>query len=54
MRYASGKQVNTKRHGTGLIDETTWEQGLRDLESAAQLDGIFSYTFFRAVGQRTQ
>jgi SAM-dependent methyltransferase len=38
----------------GLIEANTWDQGIRDLENAAQLDGTFCYTFFRAVGQRTQ
>lgn len=31
----------------GLIDATTWEKGIRDLEQAAEPEGTFCYTFFR-------
>ncbi|MCC7146987.1 MAG: methyltransferase domain-containing protein [Phycisphaeraceae bacterium] len=34
----------------GLVDETTWDQGIADLYRTAQDDGTFSYTFFKAVG----
>jgi SAM-dependent methyltransferase len=33
----------------GLIDEPTWDQGIADLYRAAEPDGTFCYTFFKAV-----
>jgi ubiquinone/menaquinone biosynthesis C-methylase UbiE len=36
----------------GLIDEATWAAGLRDLRRAAEIDGTFCYTFFKAVALR--
>jgi len=33
----------------GLIDEATWDQGLRDLHRTTEPDGVFCYTFFKAV-----
>jgi SAM-dependent methyltransferase len=38
--------------GQGLIDAASWSQGIRDLRRAADDDGTFCYTFFRAVAQR--
>ena len=38
--------------GQGLIDRETWVQGVRDLYRAAEADGTFCYTFFKAVGLR--
>ena len=36
--------------GQGLIDEESWAAGIRDLYRAAEDDGTFCYTFFKAVG----
>jgi len=36
--------------GRGLIDQATWDAGIRDLYRAAEPDGTFCYTFFKAVG----
>jgi protein-L-isoaspartate O-methyltransferase len=36
----------------GLIDDATFAQGVRDLHRTAQLDGVFCYTFFKAVAER--
>ena len=33
----------------GLIDEAAWDQGLRDLHRTTAPDGVFCYTFFKAV-----
>ncbi len=33
----------------GLIDEAAWEQGIRDLDRTTEPDGVFCYTFFKAV-----
>ena len=33
----------------GLAGEETFDQGIRDLERTAQPDGVFCYTFFKAV-----
>lgn len=34
----------------GIIDEKLFEQGIRDLYRSAESDGVFCYTFFKAVG----
>ena len=36
----------------GLVDERTWEQGIRDLYRATAPDGAFCYTFFKATALR--
>lgn len=33
----------------GLVDDTAWEQGIRDLHRTTEPDGVFCYTFFKAV-----
>lgn len=34
----------------GIIDVETFDQGIRDLYRCAEDDGVFCYTFFKAVG----
>ena len=36
----------------GLIDEATWERGIRGLRAATGPEGIFCYTFFKGVGRK--
>ena len=36
----------------GLMDRASWAAGIRDLHRAAEHDGTFCYTFFKAVGLR--
>jgi SAM-dependent methyltransferase len=38
--------------GLGLMDEESWAAGIKDLYRAAEDDGTFCYTFFKAVGLR--
>jgi SAM-dependent methyltransferase len=38
--------------GQGLIDAASWAAGIRDLRRAAEGDGTFCYTFFKAVARR--
>jgi SAM-dependent methyltransferase len=38
--------------GEGLIDAASWSAGIRDLRRAADDDGTFCYTFFKAVASR--
>ena len=33
----------------GLIDETAWNKGIRDLHRSAGPDGVFCYTFFKGT-----
>lgn len=33
----------------GLIDEAAWNRGIRDLDRTTEPDGVFCYTFFKAV-----
>lgn len=37
---------------TGLIDQATFDQGIKDLYRTMEADGVFCYTFFKAVAQR--
>lgn len=36
----------------GLIEETTWDEGIRALYRTAESDGTFCYTFFKATGRK--
>lgn len=40
--------VRNQAIGQGLISEREWDQGIRDLEAAAEPCGTFCYTFFQA------
>lgn len=35
----------------GIIDQAAFDQGIRDLYRTAETDGIFCYTFFKAVAE---
>ncbi|MFZ5864640.1 MAG: class I SAM-dependent methyltransferase [Thermodesulfobacteriota bacterium] len=35
-----------------LVDEEAFEKGIRDLYRTAELDGVFCYTFFKAIGYK--
>jgi hypothetical protein len=37
---------------TGLTDAGTFDQGIRALYRTAERDGVFCYTFFKAVGEK--
>ncbi|KQC10388.1 MAG: methyltransferase type 11 [Smithella sp. SDB] len=34
----------------GIIEEKVFDQGIRDLYRTAEADGVFCYTFFKAIG----
>jgi len=36
----------------GLVDNETWEKGVRDLYRTTEKDGTFCYTFFKATGKK--
>ena len=44
--------VRTPSLEDGLIDRQTFDQGIRDLYRTAEPDGVFCYTFFKAVAQK--
>jgi ubiquinone/menaquinone biosynthesis C-methylase UbiE len=44
--------VRERSLAAGLIDEETWEKGIRDLYRTAEVDGTFCYAFFKAVARR--
>lgn len=45
--------VREEALGQGMIDESTWEKGIRDLHAVEEReDGVFCYTFFKGVGER--
>jgi hypothetical protein len=35
-----------------LISEPDFDRGIRDLYRTTEIDGVFCYTFFKAVGKR--
>ena len=37
---------------TGMIDRASWEKGIADLYRTAEVDGVFCYTFFKAVARK--
>ena len=36
----------------GLINETTFDDGIKGLYRTAEEDGVFCYTFFKAIGTK--
>ena len=36
----------------GLIEQQVFEQGIKDLYRTAEADGVFCYTFFKAIGNK--
>jgi SAM-dependent methyltransferase len=36
----------------GLIDETTFDEGIKGLYRTTEVDGVFCYTFFKATAQK--
>lgn len=36
----------------GLIDENIFDEGVRGLYRTTEIDGVFCYTFFKAVAQK--
>lgn len=38
----------------GMMDAETWHKGIADLYRTAEDDGVFCYTFFKAVGYRPE
>jgi SAM-dependent methyltransferase len=36
--------------GKGMMDPAEWEQGIQDLYRTCEPDGVFCYTFFKAIG----
>jgi SAM-dependent methyltransferase len=44
--------VGPRAVAEGLIDQATWDRGIRDLYRTARPDGTFCYCFFKAIGRR--
>jgi SAM-dependent methyltransferase len=44
--------VREQALSAGLIDAPAWKQGIADLEASAGADGVFCYTFFKAVASK--
>jgi ubiquinone/menaquinone biosynthesis C-methylase UbiE len=42
--------VREQALGSRIIDEKNWEKGIADLYRTSENDGVFNYTFFKAVG----
>jgi hypothetical protein len=36
----------------GIIDQRSMEKGIQDLYRTAEQDGVFCYTFFKAIGSK--
>jgi len=43
------KGVRDRALAAGLIDRRAWEKGIADLKACARSNGVFCYTFFKAV-----
>jgi len=43
--------VRDEALAAGIIDAATFDKGIRDLNRAAEADGVFCYTFFKGVGK---
>ena len=41
--------VRSQALARGLIDPDSWDKGIRDLYRTTEADGVFCYTFFKAV-----
>ncbi len=37
----------------GIIDQATFDQGISDLYRTAEADGVFCYTFFKAIAVKS-
>jgi len=44
--------VRDQALAAGLVDAAAWARGPAGLRRAAEPDGVFCYTFFKAVGLR--
>jgi SAM-dependent methyltransferase len=44
--------VREQALAAGLVDAATWARGIAGLQRAARPDGVFCYTFFKAVAVR--
>jgi SAM-dependent methyltransferase len=44
--------VREQAIGRSLVDDETWEKGIRDLYRTTEQDGTFCYTFFKATGNK--
>jgi trans-aconitate methyltransferase len=44
--------VGERAIAEGLIDERTWQRGIRGLYRTAEPDGTFCYTFFKAMARK--
>jgi SAM-dependent methyltransferase len=44
--------VGEKAVQNGLIDNQSFEQGIKDLYRTSEPDGVFSYTFFKGFGRK--
>ena len=36
-----------------IVDQTIFDKGIKDLYRTTEADGIFCYTFFKAIGTKT-
>jgi protein-L-isoaspartate O-methyltransferase len=46
--------VRDEALAAGLIDEASWDRGIDGLTRTAAVDGVFCYTFFKALGLRPE
>ena len=53
--HSHGAGVRKQALARGMIDEATWEAGIRDLhETGTAPHGVFCYTFFKGVGVKSR
>jgi SAM-dependent methyltransferase len=46
--------VRDKALNAGLIDADNFDQGIRDLYRTTHVDGVFCYTFFKAIARKSE
>ncbi|MHB0947315.1 MAG: class I SAM-dependent methyltransferase [Sedimentisphaerales bacterium] len=44
--------VEKEAQSASIIDAADWKKGIQDLYRTTELDGVFCYTFFKAVGYK--
>lgn len=44
--------VRDQSLGSGMIDEASWEKGIKDLYRTTESDGTFCYTFFKGIAYK--
>jgi len=50
--YGDDEGVRDAAISAGIIEQNVFDQGIKDLYRTTEADGVFCYTFFKAVGNK--